>query len=354
MKISVVGAGAIGSMLGGLVKQHQPQTEVVLIARGSHREAIERQSFVELRGPWGVYRPRVRVASDIEAIAGSDHVLFTVKSHDTESAIRACQAHLGDAIVTSIQNGINHHTLVDHVSPNRLVMGLTVTNIAVIQPGTVNLQIGGITAVGPCPGAAGTAAAQKAYEVLKSSGLPVELHPRILGLQYNKLVINCLGCASALSNLNFLREGIFDREWRSSVAWPIFNECLAVYEAAGIELEPLAASSDVTRFGRLLRSLDKPLLSGAIRLVERIVVRRSPTRFSVRQDLDRGRRTEVDFINGEVVRLANTSSMHAPNNSLVTDLVHGLEELAARERVVARGAVIRLFRDTPRLNVSLV
>ena len=347
MKVSVVGAGAIGSMFGGLVKQHLTQAQVVLIARGGHGEAMRRQGFVALHGPWGVHRPAIEATDDLSAISGSDHVLFSVKSQDTETVIRACQPFLGDAVVTSIQNGINHHILADFVAPDRLVMGTTVTNMAAPRPGTVTLQINGVTAVGPCPGYSGSAAAEQSAQLLSATGLPIELHQQILGLQYNKLVINCLGCASAISNLNFVREGIFHREWRHAVAWPILNECLAVYERAGIPLGFIRASSDVTRFSKLMRSLDRPLRNWAIRLIERMIVRRKPTKFSVRQDLDRGRPTEVDFINGEVVRLATEHGMIARYNSLVTSLVHELEERPLADRVMGRDPVIRRFREAP-------
>ena len=257
MKISVLGAGAIGSMLGGLIKQHHPEADVLLVARGAHGEAIGRQQYVELRGPWGVFRPKARVSNDIQDIAGSDHVLFTVKSQDTRAVVEAANPYLGQAVVTSIQNGINHRTLAEYVSEDRLVMGTTVSNIAVLEPGCVELQLAGLTAIGSCPGQPMTAAATQAYELLKWSQLPVQLHEHILGMQYNKLLINCLGCASAISKLHFVAEGLFHRGWRRSVAWPIYSECLSVLERAGIQLAPVRGSTDARRFRFLMKALDQ-------------------------------------------------------------------------------------------------
>lgn len=325
MKISVLGAGAIGSMFGGLLKQRDPSLDVVLVARGAHAAAIGERGFVELRGPWGVYQSAVRVTERVVDIVGSSHVLLTVKSQDTRSALQSAQPFLGDAVVTSIQNGVNRPVLAEYVPPERLVLGTTVLNIATIRPGAVELQIDGVTAVGPAEGAASAASAREAAELLATSGLNVEFNDRILGMQYNKLVINCLGCAASVSDLNFVRDGVFNREWRQAVAWPLYRECLAAIAAAGIEFTPIAASSDATRFGRLLKSLDRPGIGAAIRYAERVFVRRKPTKFSVRQDLDRRRPTEIDFINGEILRLAAACGREAPCNALVVELVQELE-----------------------------
>jgi 2-dehydropantoate 2-reductase len=295
------------------------------------------------------------VTENIRDIAGSDLVLLTVKSQDTDSAMKAAAPHLGSAVVTSIQNGINHYRLLKHVPANRLVLGTTVTNMATVEPGVVVLQIDGLTAIGPCPHRQGdkrTSHEPRSHvelvaEVLRRTGLQVEVNQRIVGLQYNKLVINCLGCASALSDLHFVREGIFHTPWRRSVARPIYDECLAVYRTAGIEVEPLAASSDTERFGRLLLSLERPLTGRAIRWGERIFVRRPRTNFSVRGDLDRHRPTEVDFINGAVVQLAQQAGIAAPYNALVVELVHELERRPS-DRILSRDEVIRRFQALPR------
>jgi 2-dehydropantoate 2-reductase len=340
MKISVLGAGAIGSMFGGLIRERWPQHEVVLVGRGEHADAMRRDACVELTGPWGVCRPAVNAAHSVSDIAGSAHVIVAVKSQDTRAAMEAARPFLGDAVVTSLQNGVNHRMLAEFVAPERLVLGLTVINAALVRPGAVALQITGVTLVGPSE-ARGAASARAARDLLAQSGLRVDFNERILGMQYNKLVINCLGCAAAISDLHFVREGIFHGPWRRCVARPIYRECLETFRAAGVQLAPIAASSDVTRFGRLLSALDRPMVGLAIPLVEKVFVRRKPTKFSVRQDLDRGRPTEVDFINGEIVRLAKQQGQHAPLNALVVNLVRELERRGGG--AIPRDEIVRQF-----------
>ena len=102
MKVAVLGAGAVGSMMGGLIKHGAPDVEVLLFARGEHREAMRQQGGVVLRGPWGNARVPVPVADHLEELRHSDFVLPTVKSPATEAAIRSAADHLGNAIVVSM------------------------------------------------------------------------------------------------------------------------------------------------------------------------------------------------------------------------------------------------------------
>ena len=162
MKISVLGAGAIGSLMGGLIKHHDPETEVLLIARGEHGEQMRRQGGVNLQGEWGEWHIPLPVSDSPADIAGSTLVLLTVKSPATEEAICAAKDYLGDATLLSIQNGVNQRTLVRYLAPEQLVMGVTATNMAVSPPGTVSLQRNGPTLLGPSRvGARLTACAQR-------------------------------------------------------------------------------------------------------------------------------------------------------------------------------------------------
>jgi len=325
MKVSVLGAGAIGSMFGGLLRQHNPELELVLVARGEHGAAMRNSGKVGLIGPWGRYDVPVMVTDKPAEIRRSDLVLFTVKSQATEEAIRAAAPFIDDAIVVSIQNGINHRILAQFIRHDSLVMGMTATNMAVLEPGSVSLQLNGATILGSVPGRDATKAVGTAATLLRSTGLPVDPHPNVLGVQYNKLAINVLGYASCLSASNFITEAILDKPWRRSVALPLLRECIAAYDAAGIELARIPGVPDVYGFRRFLRLLEVPLLGAALRAGARAKFNRKPIVFSLYQDLLRKKATEIDFINGEIVRLLNERGGDAPYNALVVQMVHELE-----------------------------
>lgn len=341
MKVSVLGAGAIGSMLGGLIQHHAPSLDVVLIGRGCHGQAMRRQGGVYLDGPWGERQVSVRCSSEISELEGSRYVLLTVKSQDTAETIQQAQPWLGDATVISIQNGINEPRLLGHVDAARLVMGVTATNMAVVAPGRVSLQLGGATLLGADPDGRNEPSVAGALELLKRSRLPVARHADITGARYNKLALNALGYASCLSASNFISEALADRRWRRHVARGILDECLEVFRRAGIRPRRISGTPGIVHLRRGLDCLDVPGVGRALEASARRLYDKKPIIFSLYQDLRQGKATEVDYINGEIVRLAESNGVQAPFNAQVTRMVHALEAAApntfyAREQVVMR------------------
>ena len=173
---------------------------------------MDERGAVRLDGPWGTREVPIAPSADPAAVAGSDFVLITVKSQDTELAAAAAAPHWGNAIIVSIQNGINDHRLAPFVEPGRLTMGMTATNMALVEPGHVSLQLGGATVLGPPVGRAATAdmmasnAAAALLGRIRWPSLRFLAHPNALGVRYNKLAINALGYASCLSASNFITE----------------------------------------------------------------------------------------------------------------------------------------------------
>ena len=325
MKISIVGAGAIGSMLGGLIKRHAPENQVLLIMRGEHGEKVSERGAIHLDGPWGRHKVPVDVSFNVADITGSDFVLLTVKSQSTEEAIKLAAPHLGEAILISIQNGINDATLLVHVPAPRLVMGMTATNMAILEPGYVSLQLNGPTVVGPFNDGANLQAARRAAELLRKTSLQIVEHANVLGMRYNKLAINALGYASCLSDSNFITGAVCNRPWRQRVGLPIVDECLTAFEKAGIELAKIPGRPDVEQLHGFLRLLNKPLIGDVGAFAARRIYNKKPILFSLGQDLRHRKRTEVDHINGAIVRLAESQGLKAPCNEKVVELVHELE-----------------------------
>ncbi len=342
MRVGVLGAGAIGSMFGGLLRYGDPQLEVVLVGRGPHGEAVRRQGYVQLDGPWGTRCVNVEFSFDAAALAGSDFVLLCVKSHSTQQALDDVEPHLGKAVVVTIQNGINDAVLRERVAADRLVAAMTATNMAIVEPGTVSLQLDGVTMIGPvCQQA--QPAADAAVELLGKTGLRVEPTDKIVGVRYNKLAMNALGYASCVSASNFITEAIAHKPWRRMVGGPLAAECLAVFRSAGIEPVPIPGRPGIDGLERLLRWFDMPLAGYAIGLGARWLYNRRPIVFSLYQDLLQGKATEVDYINGEIVRVAREHGRRAPANELVVQLVREVErrgpgKFLSREEVIERFA----------------
>lgn len=341
MKISVLGAGAIGSMFGGLIQHHAPHWQVVLIGRGPHGEQMRGRGGVRLLGPWGTIDARCAVSFDPRDAAGSDCILLTVKSQSTSDALEAAGDALDGAVVVSIQNGINEPVLARYVPPERLVLGMTATNMAIVEPGAVSLQLDGTTMLGSPRGEPSGAAVEAACAVLSKSGLRIDPHQHIEAVLYNKIAMNSLGYASCLSASNLVTQALACRPWRRYVGSPIVEECLAVLAGSGIRPAAIPGRPDVARIRRFLRLLDMPLAGRAVELGARRMFNRKPVVFSLYQDLARGKKTEVEYVNGQIVALARRQGGEAPSNALVVEMVRELEARGdgtffSRDQVIER------------------
>ena len=120
---------------------------------------------------------------------------------------------------------------------------------------------------------------------------------------------------------------------------PIVRECRRVFAAAGVALERIPGVPNLPRLERVMRLMNAPIVGPAIALGARRLFNRRPIIFSLQQDLQRGKPTEVDYVNGEIVRLAEFARQLAPANELVVRLVRELEQrgdgtFLAREEVI--------------------
>jgi 2-dehydropantoate 2-reductase len=349
MKVSILGAGAVGSMLGGLLQSDSPDLRVLLIGRGEHgRKMCERQSVI-IDGPWGSRVVPIQATSDVTEIADSSIVLLTVKSQDTELAARSAQPYWTNAVVVSIQNGINRSTLARYVKPEQLIMAVTASNMNLVEPGRVSLQLCGATVLGPAQDDDRKAVeiAADLFARIGSAPLPFVANANSLGAQYQKLAINALGYASCLSASNFISEAICFADWRSAVGLPLLRECRQLLNIANVRLQRIPGTPSLSQLELLMNSMNIPVVGSAVAVAARRLFDRKPIVFSLLQDLRRCKPTEVDYINGEFVRLANSLRQCAPINATVVDMVHELERRNDRS-CFSRDEVIRRFQSLQR------
>ena len=341
-KVTVIGAGAVGSMFGGLIKHNAPNIDVQLIGRGAHNEAMRKQGGVTIQGDWGEIHVPLNVSESMDQVANSDFVLLTVKSYSTAEAMQQAVNYIdSNTTLISIQNGINQPVLRQYVSPDRLVMGMTATKIETKRPGTVSMTRNDVTVIGPSENTMPADRIRAAAELLRLSKLKIKVDPGITGAQYNKLIFNTLGAAASLSNADFLKDAVLHSRWRNTVAIPVQHESLQVVLDSGIPISRIPGAPDVYRFGRLLRLLNTPLVGSVLSgVVKRL--NRQPIRFSLAADLEHGKQTEVDFINGAIVRLAENRQSAAPLNKKIVELVHKLEQSGG---FFSRDEVISIFRN---------
>jgi 2-dehydropantoate 2-reductase len=314
MKIGILGAGAIGCYLGG--KLIAAGHDVVLVGRLGDEI---RESGLELTDYAGgrvkLAPSRVVYVADPAPLADAGAVLVTVKSLATEDAARPLASILAPgAPVVSFQNGVSNPRRLRAVLPGRPVLaGMVPFNVARTAPGHFHNGTSGPLALEDGGGAGRPIAA-----ALRSAGFDVELHASLAGVQWSKLLINLNNAVNALAGVT-LHQQIRQRAYRRVTALSV-REGLSVLRAHGIR---------VARVGRMIPQIAPIVFSLPdalfLRIASAIVKVDENARSSMLDDLERGRTTEVDHLNGEMVRLADERGLAAPVNRKLLDLVKQAE-----------------------------
>ena len=272
----------------------------------------------ELHG--GTRTSTPRLATDASAVAGADLVLVTVKSAATADAARELAPHLGPkTVVVSLQNGVrNARVLRDALPGHTVLAGMVPFNVIRREPGLYHRASAGTIMFESLDAAAPLS------EACLKADLPFELRDDMPGVQWAKLVLNLNNSINALSGRP-LAEELSSHDYRMCLA-AAQQEAIELIRAAG---EPLARITPLpTRWiPGLLRWPDSifRLLGG------RIVAIDPSARSSMWDDLERGRPTEVDHINGEIVALADRLGRDAPINRNLIGLIKEAERGGKRD-----------------------
>jgi len=311
--VLVMGAGAVGSYVGGCLAA--AGVPVTLVGRPRVLDAIAQHGLMLTDRDGGrheVPAGALRLSTGLPADAKPALVLLTVKSAATAEAARA----LGEALpagtpVVSLQNGIGNAAVAQQAAPALHVLpGMVPYNIAEIGPGAFHRGTAGRLA------SRDDAALRPWQPVFDAAGVPLDLPADLLAVQWGKLLLNLNNPVNALSGLP-LRAQLLDRGWRRCFA-ALIDEALAVLDAAGIEPAQLVAVPP-RRLPTLLR-----LPNGLFRIVAARMLRiDAKARSSMADDVALGRRTEVDALSGEVVRLAQAHGLAAPRNARMVELLDG-------------------------------
>ncbi len=267
-----------------------------------------------------VDRSAVHFATTPAAAADADLVLVTVKSAGTAQAGSELGAVLKpDAVVLSLQNGIGNAQVLRQSLPRHTVLdGMVPFNVLNRGCGAFHQGSEGDLA------AADHAALRAVQPLFDLAGLPLQLYADMLPVQWAKLLLNLNNPVNALSNRP-LKEQLSQRAFRRCVALAQ-REALALLDAAGIRparLTPLPAHW-------IPAMLSLP--DAAFRVAANRMLRIDPlARSSMWEDLQAGRQTEIDWLGGEVLRLAERLGRAAPVNSRLMDLIRQAEHGGRRE-----------------------
>lgn len=296
MKVGVMGAGAVGCYYGAMLAR--AGHEVRLVARSAHVEAVLKDG---LRLETGAFDERVRVQASLEPgiLQGTDLVLFSVKSTDTESAGRAMAPFLGKASILSLQNGVDNAERLSATLKRDVIPAVVYVATEMAGPGHVRHNGRGELVIGT------SAASDGIAKVCNAAGVPVQVSDNVIGALWAKLIVNC--AYNALSAITQLPYGkLVQNEGVPAVMRDVVDECLSVAKALGITVP--GDMHDATP--RIAQTMPAQYSSTA-------------------QDLARGKPTEIDYLNGFVVRKGEPLGIPTPANRVLHALVRALERRKA-------------------------
>ena len=305
MRFVIVGPGALGSVLGATLADSGH--EVVLLGRPSpHLDAL-RDSGLRLTAGSRVQRWHIRATDDPMVAAGADVIIVLVKAGDTVAAMNAIAPHIGPGqTVVTLQNGLGNAALIRGVlgRPARVLPGTTSQAATRVGPGEVVHAGEGPTLIGFMDQKDAPAASEFAH-VLCAAGWPTEATPDIKRAIWHKVAVNA--AINGLTALGGFPNGVIasDPDLLDS-AVRIAEEVASVARAKGIEL------------GGLRRAIVDTATATA------------DNRSSMLQDIEAGRRTEVEAIHGAILTAGEETGVDTPATRVVAALIRAKERMMAK------------------------
>ena len=309
MRLLVMGAGALGSAVGGFMAK--AGHHVVLVGRKPHMDAI-RDSGLRITGIWGdhcVTPLDTRTNLDGLVPGEFDLLVLSVKSYQTRDAVdQLAPLVTGGTLVCAYQNGLcNAECIAQRFGWNRTIGARAIFGVRVVTAGCVEVTvIANPTALGVYSQDAPVERVREIAHVMDCAGLPTVYSDRIETLIWGKVAYN-----SALNPLSALLDVpygvLLESGHTRGLMTDVIHELYAVGDALGVAMEPAGPQTFVQH------------------LFEDLIPPTAAHYASMRADFVNRRRTEIDALNGAIVRLGEDHGVACPVNRALTRLVHARE-----------------------------
>lgn len=316
MKIAILGAGALGCAIGASLTEGGHETW--LLDRSPVHVETMRRNGLQVDDANGSRRVAVRATTEAGDVGVADLVVVLVKSFHTDAAMRGALALVGPGTaVLSLQNGLGHEDiLADVVGRERVLAGKTYVGGVLRGPGHIESGVAGkATYIGELDGRV-TPRVQAIAEAFGTAGLTTAISDNIVGTMWDKLLVNV--ATGALAGITRLTYGqLYDEPLLEATALAAVSEAIAAARAAGVKL----SMTDPKQAWSLAREG----LPAAFKT-------------SMLQSLEKRSMTEVDFINGSVVRWGERFGVPTPVNATLVACIKGIERAMADERIAEAAA----------------
>lgn len=303
MKLAIVGAGALGCAIGGTLAQ--AGHAVTLVNRNrAHVEAINTHGL-RMRTPAGYSTVQAHATTDASTVGVMDLVIVLVKSFHTRQAMENSRNLVGDrTTVLSLQNGLGHEDILSEiVGRDRVIAGKTYAGGVLLAPGEIIAGVQGKeTVIGELDGTL-SERVRTIADAFTSAGLATSVSANIMGTIWDKLLVNV--ATGAVSSITRLPYGpLYQLPEVEATAIAAVQEAMAVAAASGVKI----ATTDA-RAAWLKASSGLP----------------ADFKTSMLQSLEKGSVTEIDFINGAVVRWGERCGVDTPVNRALVACIKGIE-----------------------------
>ena len=314
-QIVVAGAGSVGCFVGGLLARGA--FDVTLLLRPRLAEELLRQglTLTDFTGMDEELSPDTfGLDTDPACMKDADIILVTVKSGDTEEMGHLIASNASkEAVIVSLQNGVGNAGILKELLPGRDVRaGMVPFNVVNMGGGRFHRGTSGDILIEKGP--------SHVARTLSVTDLAFHERAQMIAVQWGKLLINLNNALNALSGLT-LREQLDSMPWRRLMADQM-AEALAVLEKAEIEVKPPLSTPIPMRYVPKILRLPSPLFKRVARSMLTIDPR---ARSSMWEDLEQGRATEIEELQGLIVELAREKGVEAPLNKAVAELLRDAE-----------------------------
>jgi len=301
VRVTVVGCGAVGSLFAANLAQLEDVEVWAFDLDGEHVAAINEHGL-RLSGA-GEVVGELRATTNADDLPPSDFGIVATKCMHTAAAIEATAPAFATGAVCSVQNGVgNEEAIAQRVE--RVIRGTTFPAGRVVEPGHVQWDVKGDTTIGPFePSPAPMAEVERLAEACTRAGLPTEAVADARGPQWRKLIFNA--ATNPIGALTGLTHGrVCEDPGLRRLVSQLVDEGKAVAAAQGIELD---ADPE-----ELIDHAARPDVA-------------YDHKASMLQDVEARRPTEIDYLNGGIVRFGLEQGVPTPLNEAVTALIKGLE-----------------------------
>lgn len=314
--IAIVGAGAVGSLLGGMLARNGKH--VTLIGNQSHIEAIQ-QKGLRIEGVAGEFTVEIKAAETLDFLP--DVAFISVKTQDVKQTCEQIKPYIGNIPIIMMQNGVFSSEIAGSIfGKENIISCILLLNVRFQEPGVVKYVNENPIIVGKAFGKNDEARIKEIQALLKTLAR-TEISENILGVQWSKLFINAM--SNALDGMTGLPMGEYTQHrGLRRIGVLILKEALQLVGKADVHLESLPGIP-LSVFKAMI-SLPLPIATWLLRYAmssrgnDEIIT-------STLQSLRRGKKTEIDYLNGEFVRLGRQIGYPTPYNAKVVELIHEVE-----------------------------